>query len=480
MTRATYSDKVVLAAILGLALILRVIGLNQPLWYDELITLYTHIHLPWSQMMTDYEMNHHYLYSFQAKGISALLGESAWAVRVPALLFGVASIWAVWILVRDIASTRYAHITAALLALSYHHIWFSQNARGYTELMFWCSLGFILFLRGLETPRRSTWLWFGAVLALSVFTHLTGFFFFFAMGVVWLVRALLGRLQGKPNASFWLPALGFAFGGLLCVILYLPVLAGVLENAATVGDTSAVDEMKEYQNPIWTVLEAIRTIASGLGPLTALVAIAVIGLTLIGAMKAGAKSPLFPFVVFAHILFTMALLYSLGMRIWPRFFFVDIGFLLALIVLGVSWVSALLGRFLFSERVIFNLGVLGMLVISAGLAYQNYRAPKQNIPGPMALIEAEADQTDAVYAVGYVGDIYVEHIGTGWGLIKTRQEMSNAMANPARKWLVIGFPTRSFRSISGLETAVEDFDLVESFPGTLGDGAMLVYRQKMK
>ena len=476
MARATQNDYLVLAAILALALVLRIIGLNQPLWYDELITLHTHLRLPWSEMMSGYEMNHHYLYSFQTKLIMGLFGDAPWVLRLQAVLFGVGAIGATWLLIRQMTETRYAHITAALLALSYHHIWFSQNARGYTELMFWSTLGLILFLRGLKNPTRKTWIWFAITLALAVFTHLTGFFVFFAMGVVWLLWTLMSALKGTlEKPQILLPALSFIGGGLLCLILYAPVLPGVFENAATVGGTSEVDVMKEFQNPIWTVLEAVRSIAAGLGPLIGIVAIATLTLSTLGAIKIWPHAPLFPLVVFAHIVLTMALLYTLGMRIWPRFFFVDIGFLLALIVLGVAFVCDRLDQWL---PKLFPISVAAMLLISAGLAAQNYRAPKQNIPGPMELIARTAEGQDEVYTVGFVGQLYTTHLNTGWSLITTSQDLQKALKNDARKWLVVGFPGRSFRAIDGLDAAVENFDLVERFPGTLGDGAMLVYREK--
>jgi len=476
MARATQNDYLVLAAILAFALILRVIGLNQPLWYDELITLHTHLRLPWSDMMSDYEMNHHYLYSFQTKLIVALFGDAPWALRLQAVLFGIGSIAAVWVLTRTIATTRYAHITAALLAISYHHIWFSQNARGYTELMFWSAVGLILFLRGLRTPSLSTWIWFAITLALAVFTHLTGFFFFFAMGVVWLIWAALRAVKGTlTKTQITLPAASFIAGGLLTLLLYAPVLPGVLSNAASVGGTSEIDVMQEFQNPVWTVLEAVRTVASGLGPLIGIVALAVITLSILGAARIKPREPLFAMVVLAHILLTMLLLYSLGMRIWPRFFFVDIGFLLALIVLGVAFVCDYLKRWIPHA---FTIAVAAMLLISAGLAFQNYRAPKQNIQGPIDLITRSAESNDEIYAAGFVGKLYVDHLTPDWKLIMTAEDLQRALTNPARKWLVVGFPGRSFRAIDGLDDAVEAFDLVERFPGTLGDGAILVFRQR--
>lgn len=471
------SDTAILAAILLLAILARAVGLNQPLWYDEVITLFTHLKLPWSDMMSGYEMNHHYLFSFQSKAAIALFGEAPWAVRLPAVIFGVGSIWATWVLVRDTTNTKIAHITALLLAISYHHIWFSQNARGYTELMFWGAVATILFLRGLKNPKPTTWGLYALTLALSVFTHLTGLFFFIAHGIVWLgwlaMRATNGSLTRQ---GLMFPAVGYLGGLILCLILYAPILPGIFDNANTVSGTSQVDRMTEYQNPIWTVLEAIRTVAGGLGPLVSAVALLVVALATLGGMRI---TPLFSFIVLTHIILTMALLLALGMRIWPRFFFVDIGMLLALIVLGVNVVTDIAGRILpqIGKKRFFELATTAMVLVSLGLAAQNYRAPKQNIPGPQALIDAEASDGDQIHAVGFVANIYTDHLKNGWGNIKTGQELSQALATDAPVWLVVGFPARTFRAVDGLEAAVEDFELIERFPGTLGDGAMLVYRR---
>ena len=118
-------DHQILSAILLLAFGLRIWGLNAPLWYDEITTIETHLRLPWDEMMTSYSMNDHYLYSLQAKLFAGLFGEAAWTVRLPAMVFGVGSIAAMWMLAKRVAGVRIAHITALLLALSFHHIWFS-------------------------------------------------------------------------------------------------------------------------------------------------------------------------------------------------------------------------------------------------------------------------------------------------------------------------------------------------------------------
>ena len=98
-----------------------------------------------------------------------------------------------WWLARDIAGTSIAHLTGLLVAISYHHIWFSQNARGYTEVAFFSTLGMILFLRGMARPSLDIWLAYGVTLALATFTHLTGAFAFAAQGVMWVLVLGFGK-----------------------------------------------------------------------------------------------------------------------------------------------------------------------------------------------------------------------------------------------------------------------------------------------
>jgi hypothetical protein len=474
-------DGLVLLAILGLAAGLRLWGLDGQLWYDEILTLETHLVLPWAEMMSAYAMNHHHFYSFAAKAAMALLGDSPWVLRLPAFVFGLGSIALVWLLARRVAGAATAHVTALLMALSFHHVWFSQNARGYTELLFWSMAGALLFLAGVRRPRPAVWAGFGLVLAAATWTHLSGIFFFVAAGLVWL-----GRLPALAHAGalrredlVW-PAAGFAGGGLLALLLLAPLLPGILAAADGVAESSAVDAMQEYQSPLWTALEALHTLAGQEGPLMLLLALAAPPLLLIGAVRLHRREPLLVPLLLLHMAVTAGILLALGMRLWPRFFFVDIGLLVLMLVLGVEGIAAWLARRLppgLSAGRLMGLATLAMAAASLLLAARNWQMPKQDLAGPVALIATAAEPGDRVYAVGVVGTVYAGHFATGWGTIRSDAELAAALARPGRIWLVVGFPGRSFRAIAGLGAAVDEagFGLVRRFPGSLGDGTMLVF-----
>ncbi len=471
-------DGVILAAILLVALALRVWGLNAPLWYDEIVTVDTHLRLPWGEMLRDYSMNHHYLHNLLAKATMIIFGDAPWAIRLPALAFGLGTIWATWVLARDMADRRIAHVTALVMALSYHEIWFSQNARGYTGLAFFSTLSLIFFLRGMAAPRLSLWIGFGLTMAAAIFTHLTGAFFYVALGIVWAVTLILRRQAGALLVQ---PLIGAGLGLLLTGLAYLPLVPGMTRTVAGVAETSAVDEMQEYQNPLWAAAEAIRTGLGEAGPLNLVVGLAVLALSILGAVAMRRRERLFGPIVFLHIAVTVAILMALGMRIWPRFFFVDIGFLLLLIVAGVEWVCRRLGALggRGAGRGLFVVASILMVALSALLATRNYQFPKQDLAGAFALVQAERHPGERVYAVGYAGKVFQSHFGADWTTIFTPAEYDAAMQMPGPATFVVAFPARSFRALPQLQ-ADRDVKLTERvwLPGTLGDGGVVILQRK--
>ncbi len=105
---------VIAVVLLGLGL--RLPGLNQGLWFDEIQTLVEYVRIPMSQILTTFDsQNQHVLYSLSARAVASLTGESAWALRLPAVLFGTASLWATWWLGRQVAGWREGLLAAALL-----------------------------------------------------------------------------------------------------------------------------------------------------------------------------------------------------------------------------------------------------------------------------------------------------------------------------------------------------------------------------
>lgn len=468
-----------LVVILLLALGLRLVSLNAPLWWDEIMTYETHLRMGWGDVLQSYSKNHHYLHNIIAKVVMAVFGDAPWALRLPALALGLASIAAMWVLAREIAGALPAHATALLMALSYHHIWFSQNARGYTGLAFFCTLGLLLFLRGLKSGQQKTWLGFGAVLAAAVFTHLTAAFFFATLGLAWLAILAIRAVQGSlARAVVTLPFIGFAVGGVLTVLLYLPVLPSLLADVSGVAETSAGDVMQEYQNPLWTAYEAIRSGVGQAGPLVAVVGVLVVALSCLGAFALRKSAPLFAPITLANIVLTAGLLMLVGMRVWPRFFFIDIPFLLLLIVLGVQLCCMIMARIIGARAgaALFPMALVAMALISATMALRNYSAPKQDLAAAFAYAEATRTPGGRLLTIAPDNDFLMQHFNADWPMIFSDDDYRAAMAQPGPITVIVIFPDRSFRALPSLSADRDSQTLTEEsyFPGTLGDGGLYV------
>ncbi len=475
------SDLLWLSAILALALAARIPGLNAPLWYDEILTVERHLRLPLGEMMQGYQMNFHYLFNLLSKAAISVFGEQPWVIRLPALLFALGAIAAMWVLARDIAGTRIAHLVALLLAVSYHHIWFSQNARGYTGLAFFATLGMIFFLRGLDRPKPGPWIGYAVVLALAVFTHLTGAFLFVAQGLAWLALIAADAARGRVQpARVRLPLIAYVLGGVLTLLLYAPLLPSLLEVIGGVSQSSAVDVMVEYRNPLWSLLEGMRTGLGNLGPVPGIAAVLLIALTVLGGVAARRAAPLFAPVVALHIGLALVLLSVLGMRIWPRFFFADIGFVMLLVVLGLRLVSGWAARIAgWDARRIFLAASLAMVLVSLPLAARNYLAPKQNLVGALAYVREIRRPGERVYAVGYPAQVFNGFYGAGWGEISSDADYLAARAQDGPMLIVVAFPARGLRKVGALDADIgTTVKLVKRFAGTLGDGNVLVFRRE--
>ncbi len=220
--RSRFKSSIALIFLLVVAAFLRLRGINSDLWYDEVITLVEFVRLPFSQLLTSYvNQNNHILFSLLSNISVSMFGESPGVVRLPALLFGLASIWALYNLARTLTDEREAWLATILIVLSYHHIWFSQNARGYTGLLFWMLLGTWFFIKGLRQNSHVIWIIYAAFMALGMFTHLTSVFILISHAIIYCF-ILFKRTNFLKNVSFsdlW-PLISFALVGLFTFQLY--------------------------------------------------------------------------------------------------------------------------------------------------------------------------------------------------------------------------------------------------------------------
>jgi mannosyltransferase len=473
----------ILIALLFVAAILRFYRLNEGLWLDEIITDVNYARLSFIQNITTFDSeNQHFLYSLLANLFFSIFGESNWVLRLPAALFGIASIAGLFLLGREVSNDIEALLASALLTFSYHHIWFSQNARGYTGLLFWTILASWLFIRALEDDRVRTWLFFGVSIALGVYTHLTMVFVIIGQLLIYLFNLLFRRHNYHPARwiGFWI---GFGVGGLLVLLFLSPVMPQILR---TVGG-SEQSVVTAWKNPLWTVLEIIRGLEIGFeGIFIAISALILFGIGLYSYLQ---SKPVMLGLLIIPALIGAASVIIVGHHLWPRFFFFAIGFGALVLVRGVIRFGQLIVGFwlsLNSERKTMQVSTshyapgvilcIGLILASASSIPRVY-GPKQDCAGALDFIEKNRRAGDEVVTVSLSTFIYHEYYHTDWIDVNSLDGLDEIRAQSNRTWLVYTFPTVLESLYPDLMTDIQaDFRLIKQFGSTVEQGDIYIYR----
>ncbi len=134
--------------ILILALVLRIISLNQSLWLDEAINVLAAKNNSLWGMITQYAAVdfHPPGYFIILWGWIRLFGFSEIAVRLPSVVFGVLTVFLTY-LIGNKLSKRLGLLAAFILAINPLHVYYSQEARMYSLAAFLVCLNFLLFIR---------------------------------------------------------------------------------------------------------------------------------------------------------------------------------------------------------------------------------------------------------------------------------------------------------------------------------------------
>lgn len=467
----TRTDLYVILALFAVSVVVRIPGLNQGLWYDEIQTLVDYVRLPAGEILTRYDSaNNHILFSILAHSAIQLFGESAWALRLPAALLGALSIPIVYVFGRQIAPRTEAFLAAAFLSVSYHHVWFSQNARGYAGLLVGTVLASSVFLSLLAARRVRPELViaYALISALSVWTHLTAAVTVGAHGVVWLLATLdRPRHLSSPTSLAILAALALA--GLFSLALYgpiLPQMAGTLSG----GGSSPVDTA--WKDPSWMVFESMRNLSRGIpGGWGALLVVVIVAL--IGIQSYGRQSPLVLTILLLPAALMGILILGTGRNLWPRFFFFSAGFALLIGVRGGATLLRRLAPLAPVNRWALGLGLL-VVAVSASMVPRAW-GPKQDFRAALEYVtEARAD-ADAVISLDLTRYPFHEYLELEWQVVDSPVGLSAVEAAHPRTWVLYTFPVRLEATFPELWDKLQnEYRIASVVPGTVGGGDIII------
>ncbi len=459
--------------VLATATVLRLIDLDEGLWIDELMTYVNYASAPFGQLVSTYDsQNHHILYSLFAHASFLAFGEGAWSLRLPAVIFGVASIGALYLFARQVATQREALLSAALLALSYHHIWFSQNARGYTALLFFTLFSSWLLVRALRERRLRLWIFYAIAITLGVYVHMTMLFVVFGQFIVYLWERMAGTRENRRDMPREFLA-GFCFAGLLTFVLYAPVLPQLLGGTYLEGVQTTIEA---WTNPLWTLLELVRGLQIGFAG-TALGIIACL-VFFTGLVQFSRTEPVVARLMIVPALVTIAAIVALGHPMFPRTFFFAIGFGVLIVMRGMLTVGRLLARVIpplsgYPELpgTLLCLLLIGVSTLSVPRAW----APKQDFTRALEYVEQHSTPDDAIVTTGVAAIPYQRFYKVKWQIIESLSELDAVRAAHQRTWLLYTMPLHMHAAYPAMMQSIgQDFRIVQEFPGTLGDGTVFV------
>ena len=441
------------------ASLLRFIHLSSDLWLDEIGTLVTYARLPLTQIVRTYgSMNQHLLYSLMARVSIQVLGESAWALRLPAALLGIAAVPALYYLARFLTSEREALLASAMLAFSYHHIWFSQDARGYSAMVFFTLLGTAFLIRGLQGDSWTCWAVYILAMTLGVVSLQNTAFVVLGQ---WICCLFL--VNFKRTIRMHISVAAIAALSLLCHSLMLTEMIQFMLHAERtgLGFTKLSDLL-----PVIS-----QGVTAGVG-IVGLAAAGILGFA--GWFSYWRQTRLMAGILVLPIALNFALLIILGIGVYPRSFLYELPFACLIAVRGASYLC----RGPQGERMA-SIAVVCLIVVASVPLIRYYSLPKQDFSGALAYVRAHLENSDVVMGADLAGTCYQRYYFPGIVIVTASEQIREVQNTGRRAWVLYSFPRefqlRAPELFRYLRTALEP---VAIFKGTLGGGDVYVARTR--
>src|SRR6266542_4224719 len=192
------------------------------LWTDEYGTWWVVAPGEWSELVhrAVHIQGQSPFYYLIVKLSTRLLGTGPFSLRLPSIVFGIATLALAYPLGRALFRQRYAGLfTVAAFAVSAPLIWYSQEARPYSLALFGAVLSFLCYLRLLE---RDSWRWRAAYVVATAAVFYAHYVFAFVV-VVQVAHLLVVRGRSWLSSRAW-PVTWFVLVHLFVAYLDLPLL----------------------------------------------------------------------------------------------------------------------------------------------------------------------------------------------------------------------------------------------------------------
>ncbi|HUR29313.1 MAG TPA: hypothetical protein VM509_14085, partial [Planctomycetota bacterium] len=451
---------------------LRCHDLGAGLWFDEIDTLVRYGTGSAAKAVASFEtQNNHLAYSVLANLSIHVFGADAAALRLPAVLLGTASLWALWRCALLVAPPIEALFALILLTVSSHHVWFSQDARGYTGMLFATLAATSAFFAMLWQRRVASSrlpLVYALAASFGVWMHVTAVFVVIAHFLIWAVLALK---KPSAGANRWQPLWGFVLAGALSLWGYALVLP---QFVAALGVPSMEGHETRWRNPLWLLGETVHGLAAGVPG--GWLAIAEGGLVLgLGLWSFHRQSRALVAAFLLPAALTCATVMLQGHNLWPRFFFFSAGFGVLVLMRGVFEFARLCARGpLAPWRNEVSLTAATLICLTSAASLPRAFGPKQDFEAAAAWVAAHAPPGSV--ATLEMGNLpFLEHQRLPWTQIDDLQGLEAFEKAHEEAWVVLTMPVHLAavqpETWNRLETEYRDENV---FSGSVRGGEIVV------
>jgi len=343
----------------------------------------------------------------------------AWQLRLPYVFFGTATVFAIFLLAREMFSTRVAWLTAFLAAIWPRLIEYSQEMRSYALFVLLASISGFALLRALRTNQTLYWSLFAGAATFELYVHHLALLNVFSFFLFVLVSICFGYIQSRYH--------GVPVAGTTPSYLSLVTKVTTAFFAIGVGFLSVLPfyliplSQEEHRGILKLNSEAFEALALNLSletgrTLIVLVALALVGLAI--ACRGRKRTAIFALLwIFVPLLF--ATRHFGGERFLgsPRYLLFLIPVLLPFVAAGAIAISELIvlvpglkGTAL-ASRVVTKTALALTYVILAGLVAPALIALYSHNPKPLpvdlrsayAYLLAHVKRTDVILGAGETG-----------------------------------------------------------------------------
>ena len=200
---------------------------EESLWVDEGFTLhYTTQSMPELLSLLKYDVHPILFYVIEMVQVKTF-GISEFSLRFPAFLFGMLCIPIFFLFARELYNRKIALLATTFFSFSFTFILYSQEAKMYSQFMFFSLLAFLFFTKFIKSGKLSDALWLALFNALMVHTHILSFGVLFLEFVLFFVLAKSKEIDNNPlpfkttfKKKYFLLSIGFT---LATYLFWLPI-----------------------------------------------------------------------------------------------------------------------------------------------------------------------------------------------------------------------------------------------------------------